>query len=83
VRAPSFENTEWKHSVVTGAWYQIPLAGIGTGFENYSFVFGADFRRVPCMSVDGPSPSFAATTYRGQTDSFWEMTTWGGVNLAF
>ncbi len=83
VTAPTFEDTKWNSSVVTGAWYQIPLAGIGTGFEAYSFVFGVDFRRVPCMSVSGPSPTFPNTSYRGTTEEFWEYTGWGGINVSF
>lgn len=81
VRAPSFEHSAWKPSVVTGAWYQVPLGGIGTGWNDYSLVAGVDFRRVPCMSVDGATPLPA--TYRGVTDSFWEVTTWGGLTVAF
>lgn len=81
VRAPSFEHNAWKPSAVAGAWYSVPLGGIGTGWDDYNLILGVDFRRVPCMTVNGASPLPA--TYQGKTDSFWEVTTWGGVGYSF
>jgi hypothetical protein len=81
VRTPNFENTSWKPSVVAGASYQIPLGSLGAGWNPFSVMFGADFRRVPCMSVSGTT--ILPATYRGETESFWEVTTWGGVGISF
>jgi hypothetical protein len=81
VRQPSFENSAWKPSYVAGVWYSVPLGGIGTGWDNYGLVLGTDFRRVPCMTVNGSTP--LPGTYQGHTDAFWEVTTWGGISYTF
>jgi len=81
VRQPSFENSAWKPSYVAGVWYSVPLGGIGTGWDGYNLILGADFRRVPCMTVNGSTP--LPGTYQGHTDTFWEVTTWGGLGIPF
>lgn len=75
-----FEREQWKTSVVAGAWYLVPLGEVAPGWEHLGAVLGVDFRRVPCMSVNGQSP---ITTYQGRTESFWEATPYVGINYSF
>jgi hypothetical protein len=75
-----FENQSWHTSVVTGAWYQIPLGRMGQALDPFSLVLGVDFRRIPDMGVDGRST--LGFNYHGQIDP-WEVTTWAGLGVAF
>jgi hypothetical protein len=82
--AQSSTSKTWQTSVVAGAWYQFPLAGLASGpqWEALSFILGIDFRRIPNMSVNGVSSTFGNFSYVGSIDP-WEVTTWAGLGMAF
>jgi hypothetical protein len=81
-KSESAASKVWQTSVVTGAWYQVPLAGIGSGWDAWSCILGVDFRKIPNMNVNGGSSTFNNFSYLGSIDP-WEVTTWAGVGMAF
>lgn len=82
-RSESVSTEAWRTGFVTGATYQISLEeAFGEGWAPFFALFGADFRYVPNMTVNGTSSTFPAFTYRGFVDP-WEVTTWAGAGMSF